>query len=115
MYQQSYAEVLEDEQTEARRVEYQALDKVIGLLRQAAAAPNPSRIGVDALHYTWELWSAFVGDLSSDENALPPAVRSNLISVGIWILKETNAIRQGRSRNFSGIADICIIIRDGLR
>ncbi len=114
MYQSSYAEVLEDDQSVARRDEAQALDRAVALLLAAAAAPHPARAGVDALHFTRQLWTAFITELAAPDNALPNQVRANLISIGIWVLKEAEAIRLGSSTNYAGIADICAIIRDGL-
>ena len=115
MYQYSYAEVLEDDQASARQIEYDALDKVVGLLRTAAAASHPSREGVEALHCTRELWMVLINEVTAPANALAPELRGNIASIGIWILKEAEAIRLGRSSNYAGIADICAIIRDGLR
>ncbi len=114
MYQFSYAEVLEDDQQEGRRIEADALDRVVTMLRRAANLPSPSVHGVRALHMTRELWMIFMRELASDDNALPEALRASLISIGIWILKEAEAIRLGRSTNYDGIADICAIVRDGL-
>ena len=73
------------------------------------------RKGIEALHLTRELWTTFVGALAAPDNALPPELRANLVSIGIWVLKEADAIRLGRSTNYAGIADICATIRDGLR
>ena len=115
MYQSSYAEVLEDDQSEARCVEVMALDRVVVLLRAAAAIPRPSREGIEALHYTRQLWMIFIQVLGSPENALPQEVRASLISIGIWVLKEAEAIRLETSTNYAGIADVCAMIRDGLR
>jgi flagellar biosynthesis activator protein FlaF len=116
MYRSSYAEVLEDDQIEARRIEARALDHAVGLLDRAAETTSvPSREGIEALHFTRSLWTTFMTELSSPENALPKELRANLISIGIWVLKEADAIRLGRSSNYGGIADICAIIRDGLR
>ena len=115
MYQQCYAEILADDQHEARRIEAQALDWVASLLTEAAGRPHPSIEGVKALHFTRELWTTFIKELGAPENALPDALRAKLISIGIWILKEADAIRLGTSTNYAGIADICAIVRDGLR
>ncbi len=118
MYQLSYAEILEDDQTTARRVEAMALDRAVEMLADAAAVPTPnalSREGIEALHYTCQLWMAFARELAAPENALPDALRAQLISIAIWVLKEADAIRAGRSTNYGGIADICAAIRDGLR
>ncbi len=114
MYQHSYAEVLEDDQAEARRTEVKALDRAVTLLMQADALPPSSFEGVWALHYTRELWMVFMTELASPENALPDAIRANLISIGIWILKEAQAIANGTCANYAGIADVCAIVRDGL-
>ncbi len=115
MYQHSYAEIQEDDQAEARRNEAFALDHAARLLTRAAELPNPSIEGVRALHFTRRLWTVFITELAAPENALPQELRANLISIGIWILKESDAIRLETSANYAGIADICSIVRDGLR
>lgn len=114
MYQARYEEVLEDSQAAARRVEHQALDRCIYLLGKASAVPGNSREGVEALHWTRQLWQTFLLELADDKNALEVSLRATLISVGIWILKEADAIRLGRSSNYAGISDVCAIVRDGL-
>jgi flagellar protein FlaF len=114
MYQFSYAEAVEDDQREARSVERQALDRAIRMLEAAESAPPNSREVVEALYYTRRLWNLFVGELVNEENALPVEIRANLISIGIWILKEADAVRLGKSKSCSGISEICAIVRDGL-
>ena len=114
MYQFSYAEMIEDDQRDARSIERQALDRAIGLLAAAEAAGPNSREVIDALYYTRRLWNVFVVELASDENALPVEIRANLISIGIWILKEADAIQLGQSKDCAGIGEICAIVRDGL-
>ncbi len=115
MYQRCYAEVLEDDQNAARRAEFMALDKAVTMLMRADEDKDAPFTGIGALHYTRELWTTFANELVSPDNALPERLRANLISIAIWILKEADAIRLGRSTNFAGIADICGIVRDGLR
>jgi flagellar protein FlaF len=46
---------------------------------------------------------------------LPLNLRADLISIGIWVLKEAERIRMRHSDNFQGIADVITIIRDGLK
>ena len=46
---------------------------------------------------------------------LPNELRAKLISIGIWVLKQADAIRLGRSTNFAAMSGICAIVRDGLR
>ena len=114
MYQHSYAEILEDDQQEARRNEAMALNHAVDLLMRAEGLPSPSIPGVQALYFTRQLWMTFITELAAPENALPQELRGNLISIGIWILKEADAIHAGTSNNYAGIADICGIVRDGL-
>ena len=115
MYQACYDEVIEDDQAAARRVEYQALDRCVFLLGKAEMAGAKSRECVDALHWTVQLWQTFLMELADDANVLPVELRANLISIGIWILKQADAIRLGHSTDLAAISGICAIVRDGLR
>jgi flagellar protein FlaF len=54
-------------------------------------------------------------DLAEPENELPDDLRASLISIGIWILKEADAVRIGEQGSISEIRDITAIIRDGLK
>ncbi|RUU61172.1 flagellar biosynthesis regulator FlhF, partial [Mesorhizobium sp. M2C.T.Ca.TU.009.01.2.1] len=56
-----------------------------------------------------------VEDLGSSDNALPKELRANLISIGLWLLRETEDIRQGRTNNFEGLIEVSQIIRDGIQ
>ena len=42
-------------------------------------------------------------------------LRANLISIGLWLLRETEDIRQGRTNNFEGLIEVSQIIRDGIQ
>jgi len=109
-----YAEIEEDSPADARDRERQLLDQSIELLTKAEAEGPKSFARVDAVHYTIRLWSALLEDLASSENALPKELRANLISIGIWILRESDKVRKGGSDNIAGILEISKIIRDGL-
>jgi len=115
MYQFSYAEIMEDDVADARDRERQVLNRSIDLLGQAAAKGRNSQDAVEALYFTRRLWIRFVEDLGAAENQLDPELRANLISIAIWILKETEKIRNRQSDNFQAIIDITTIIRDGLK
>ncbi len=49
------------------------------------------------------LWAILTGDLAPHENALPEALRASLISTGLWIAKEIEAIRAGAPKAFEGV------------
>jgi flagellar protein FlaF len=115
MYQFSYAEILQDDPHEARFRERGALEHAIELLRKAEEKGPQSRESIEALFFLRKLWTVLIEDLSNPENGLPESLRADLISIGLWIMKEADLIRSDKSRNFSGISEICAIIRDGLK
>jgi flagellar protein FlaF len=115
MYQFSYADIQTDSVADARDRERQLLDRCIVLLDEARQAGCDSIKAIEALHFTNRLWTTLVEDLGSAENALPKDLRANLISIGLWVLREAEEVRQGRSDNFDGLIEVSQIIRDGIR
>jgi flagellar protein FlaF len=84
------------------------------LLEEAQSKGAGSVEAAEALHVTRQLWCMLIDDLSKKENHLPPELRASLISIGIWIIKECEAIRQGDNENFQGIMDVTRMIKEGL-
>jgi flagellar protein FlaF len=115
MYQFSYSEILEDDPQSSRNREHQALEHAIELLRAAKAKGVNSRESIDAVYYVRKLWMILIEDLVNPENDLPDVLKADLISIGIWITKETDAIRAGKSESFDSLIDICGMVRDGLK
>jgi len=115
MYRFSYAEVLEETPQTARERERLALQHSIDLLRSAVQHGPTSREAVDALYFLRRLWSFFIEDLAKPENDLPQQLRADLISVGLWILKEAEEVRLGNSTNFKGLIEVSQLIADGLQ
>ncbi|KQQ88238.1 flagellar biosynthesis regulator FlaF [Aureimonas sp. Leaf324] len=114
MYQFSYAEVSSESSATARDREREALDRTVDALQRAQAAGPKSREAIEAIYLTRSLWSVLVEDLANPENALPEELRAALISIGLWIMREAEAIRLGRSDDFSAMIEITAMIRDGL-
>lgn len=115
MYQFSYAEVLDEAPAGAREREYQAVERSIELLRAAEAAGVRSRECVEAVLFVRRLWNFFLEDLASADNDLPKPLRAELISIGLWILKEIDLIRLEKSKNFKTLIEVSESIRDGLK
>ncbi|MEO9458130.1 MAG: flagellar biosynthesis regulator FlaF [Lentilitoribacter sp.] len=115
MYQFSYADVQEDDVTESKDRERQVLDRSIDMLRNAMKLGGDSQEAIEAIYYTNRVWVRLIEDLGSEENQLDEELRANLISIGIWIIKESERIRHRESNNFQGIIDITTMIRDGLK
>ncbi|MET0407025.1 MAG: flagellar biosynthesis regulator FlaF [Hyphomicrobium sp.] len=114
MYKFSYEETLNESGSRQRENEREAIERSIALLRSAEKAGPQSREAVDAIIFLNRLWSFFLEDLAKSENGLPDDVRAKLISIGIWMLKEADAISNGKSRNFAALIDISNVIAEGL-
>lgn len=115
MHLVSYAEVVGDSPNTERERERRALDRSIELLEKAEAAGSRSTEAVEALAFTGRLWLLLLEGLGRSENALPQELRADLISVGVWILRETDDIRSGKSSNLRAVIDVSKNIRDGLQ
>ncbi len=115
MYQFSYAEIQTDSVADARDRERQLLTRSIDLLVAARDERDKPIKMVEALHFLNRIWTAFLQDLGSAENELPGELRASLISIGMWLLREAEEIRQGRSQNIDGLIEVSEIIRDGIR
>jgi flagellar protein FlaF len=114
MYKFSYEETLSESGERKRENERLAMEQSISLLKSAEKAGVNSREAVDAICFLNRLWSFLLEDLAKPENALPDDVRANLISIGIWMLKEADAISSGKSKNFAGLIDVSSVIAEGL-
>lgn len=115
MHHSAYAEVLEDTPRQARERERAAIERAVELLGEAEAKGRRSREAVDALLYLRRLWSVLIQDLASTENDLPETLRADLISIGLWVMREADLIRLEQSDNFSGLIEIMKSIGEGLR
>jgi flagellar biosynthesis activator protein FlaF len=115
MYQFSYAEIQTDSVADAKDRERQLLNRSIDLLTAARDQGPNSMIAVQAIHFLNRVWTTFIEDLGNPENGLPRELRANLISIGLWLLREGEEVRQGRSENFDGLIEVSQIIRDGIQ
>jgi flagellar protein FlaF len=115
MYQFSYAEVLDETPKGARERERQAIDRSIELLRAAEKSGARSREAMEAVLYVRRLWAFLIEDLARPENDLPKPLRADLISIGLWLMREAEQIRLESSENFKGMIDVSTSIRDGLK
>jgi flagellar biosynthesis activator protein FlaF len=114
MYQFSYAEVLDETPKGARERERLAIEHSIELLREARGAGANSREAIEAALYVQRLWSILVEDLAKAENDLPKPLRAELISVGLWLMREADQIRLEKPVSLDGMIEVSTAIRDGL-
>ena len=110
----SYDTIIEDSGREARSREQRALDHGVSLLKRLQSGGLQAAEGAEALLYIRRLWAFFVQDLGSPRNGLPEKLRAELISIGLWIIKEADRIRQDEATDVDELVAINIIIRDAL-
>ena len=115
MYEFAYNEVIEDSRQSMRERERHAMDRVIGMLREAQLKGPLSRERIDALFYLRRLWMIFLDDLKDPSNELSAQLRAGIISIGIWMMKEIDRVRSGLTDDLTPMIEINEIIRDGLK
>lgn len=115
MYQSIYSEMAAETTANIRDSERYAFERSIDLLRLAESKGHGSRESVEALLFLSRLWGILMEDLASPENGLPDALRASLISIGIWMLRRAEDVRQGKVKDFKALIDVSQTICDGLK
>lgn len=109
-----YAELQQDDQTEAREHERLAIDHSIALMEQAEKKGQAPADVANAILFASRLWTVLIEDLASPSNGLPNEIRAQIISIGIWILREIEGIRSGEKQSFEDVILVSKAIREGL-
>lgn len=99
---------------DSRSTEYRLLGEVTRALIQASQTAS-HEIGkrADALDWNRRIWSSFAADCGSEGNQLPQSLRAGIISLSIFVSKETSAVLRGES-DFEALIDINRTIMQGL-
>lgn len=114
MYRSVYEQMVEDTGAVQRQTESYVFERAIQLMHKAQAAGPQSREWIDATYYVNRLWATLLDDLSHPNNGLPDELKASLVSIGIWVLRQIEGLRQGESSDFSAVIDISETIRKGL-
>lgn len=109
----AYSDVAADDPRTARQAEGAAFDAVLAGLEGARGRGRTSPVLGDALDRLDRLWTVLLGDLAHPDNALPEALRAQLISVGLWVMRESAQARL--SADVAGLIAVNTTIRAGLR
>lgn len=97
-----------------RSTEYRLLGQVTRGLIAAQDLPKLEfKKRAEALDKNRRVWSAFAADCSSDGNSLPQSLRAGIISLSIFVSKETSAAMRGEV-DFEALIDINKTIMQGL-
>jgi len=114
MRRPSYAETLEGSSEVARRSERLAFEHGLRLLARLRDADVTSYERLEAMLYIRRIWSFLIEDLGDPANGLPAELRSTLISIGIWMIKQSEGLAQGRTEHIDDMAAVMTSLRDGL-
>lgn len=115
MTREAYEAVVQDSGQEARARERMALSLGIDRLERLQGDQFSNEHLVEALLYIRRLWLIFIEDLSHPENGLPERLRADVISVGLWIIKEADRLRELKSNDVLRLVEVNRLIRDALR
>jgi flagellar biosynthesis activator protein FlaF len=96
-----YGKIIRDTER-PREIELRVFEQVTAALEEAnyPGAHFTSRIA--AMHRNRELWLTLTCDLADNDNALPKTLRARLISLGIWVVAETQRLM----RDAASLADL---------
>ena len=97
-----------------RETEYRLLGAVTGALVRARDTETTLQEKVKAVLWNDKIWNAFMCDLGSAENNLPKALKGALMSLAIWVAKETQRILDNEV-DLNGLININRQIMEGLR
>jgi flagellar protein FlaF len=111
---EAYESVVDESGYEARGRERQALSLGIERLERIERDGFSFEELVKSLLYVRRLWTVFIEDLSHPENGLPEQLRADIISIGLWIIKEADRLREQRSGAVMQLIEINRLIRDAL-
>ena len=111
---EAYEMVVDDSGYEARARERQALSLGIDRLERLQAGRFSYEDQVESLLYVRRLWTIFIEDLAHPENGLPEKLRADIISIGLWVVKESDRLRDERSNDVMQLIEINRLIRDAL-
>ncbi len=97
-----------------RDVEYRVFGQVTGRLRHALREDAPFAELAGALHENTRLWTALAADLARPDNALPEALRAQLLSLAIFSVKHGQRVL-AREAAAEVLVEINTAVMGGLR
>jgi flagellar protein FlaF len=111
----AYDTVVEDSGHEARSRERQALSLGIDRLERLHKGAFSNEDLIESLLYIRRLWTILIEDLAHPENGFPEKLRADIISIGLWIVREADRLREERSNDVMPLIEINSLIRDALQ
>lgn len=114
MLSNAYADVTQGSSDVAREQESIAFDDGLALMEVAQGDPENVARRLDAARHMQILWRYLIKDLSNPANDLSDELKANLVSIGLWSLREVNSILAERKSDWAALIDINRTVREGL-
>ena len=97
-----------------REMEYRLFGQVTRALMHAGTVNKSDfKTRIDALDWNRRLWSTLATDCADPGNAMPMALRAQIISISIFVGKHSSVVMRGED-NFDVLIDINRSIMQGL-
>ena len=97
-----------------RDAEYRLFGEVTRALMAAAKTdPTDLAVRIDALDWNRRLWSALAADCAQPSNALPQALRAQIISLSVWVGRHSSAVMRG-DEDFEALISVNRTMMQGL-
>jgi flagellar protein FlaF len=98
-----------------REMDAAAFSQAAYVMDQARQKLTDKELGERALKYNQMLWSIVQNDVSQSDNALPEELKANLMSLSIYVDKQTTAgLKDPTDELFDGLISINLNIAEGL-
>jgi flagellar protein FlaF len=97
-----------------REMEYRLFAQVtLALMEAAKADPHDIAARIDALDWNRRVWSTLGEDCANPGNALPAPLRASIISLAIWVGRQTSKVIR-RQDTIESLIEINRMIMQGL-
>ncbi len=98
-----------------REMDAAAFSQAAYVLDQARQSPDDAELAERALKYNQLLWSIIQADVSEKDNALPDELKANLMSLSIFVDKQTSkGLTEPTEELFDSLISINLNISEGL-
>lgn len=114
MVNNAYLDMLEDDQQDALSRETEIFSEAQSLIKHCMTDPADKIARVKAIHFNQRMWNVLIDDLADNENQHAAEFKAQLISVGIFVLKHLQEMRNSPDIGFGIIPDINTAIQNGL-
>lgn len=97
-----------------RALEYRLFGQVTrALIAASESDPKDFATRIDALGWNRQMWATLAATCSDPDNALPPQVRANIISLSLFVSRHTSAVMKGEE-DFETLIDLNRMMMQGL-